>query len=133
MNVFNGAVMTLLILGDPGTGASNMPRTDEIAFVSQCRYSSGVKIILAYHFGSKGYRLIIRHDDKRNDVSTLLPKRDGTIDIDTNGGVGKIEGVSRLFRWLIRQPFAAVTAGAFPGEMRRLNVRACPTPYPFSP
>jgi hypothetical protein len=90
-------------------------------------------VLLSYRFNSDGYRVIIRYNEKHNDISTLQPKSDGTIDIDTNGGVGKIDGVNRIFNWLIRQPFKATTSAEFPAEMRRLNVRACPAPYPFSP
>src|SRR3954471_10357471 len=134
LSYFIGMLVTLAAC-QPRAGAADkvVSHPERIGFLSQCSFSNEVKAILVYHFNSDSYRFIIRHSDTQNDLSTLRPRSDGTIDLDTNGGVGKMEGVSRLFNWLLQQKFDAVTPEEFSSQMVRRDVPRCPGKYPFSP
>lgn len=113
--------------------APPVAKPDRVAFVSQCRFDNGVRAVLSYRFRAEEYRLILRHRDGRSDVSTLRPREDGRIELDTNGGLGKSEGIENVFSWLLRKPFRLVALEEFPGELRRAKVERCPGRYPFSP
>lgn len=103
-----------------------------LAFVSQCRFPNGTKIILIYRFGQASYQFIIRGNGA-NDLSRITPINDRDLDIDTNGGIGKMMGVGTLFRWLLGRRFRAVGAAELEAEMARGEVVGCPGDYPFSP
>jgi hypothetical protein len=104
----------------------------DIAFVSHCRFSNGSHILLVHKFGTDTYRFIIGSRGN-NEVSTIRRGQDGSLEIETNGGVGKILAVENLQDWLLKQPFRAVSESAFLAEIRRKDVPSCPGTYPFSP
>jgi len=66
-------------------------------------------------------------------MSTITPINDHDLDIDTNGGLGKMMGVGTLFRWLLSGSFRAVGPNGMEAEMARGDVVQCPGAYPFSP
>lgn len=103
-----------------------------VAFISQCKYSNGIKIILIYRFGANSYTFIIRRGQEV-EVSIITPLDDENLDIETNGGVGKMVGIGTLFRFLLNGPFRSVGPKELEAEMARQNVVSCPRPYPFSP
>lgn len=132
------ASATFLLATVSCSGAAQPPTEERyvparnVAFVSQCGYANGTKIILIYRLGAEDYHFIIRRDEG-NDLSTITPINDRDLDIDTNGGLGKMTGIGTLFRWLLAKDFHAVGAEDLASEMARADVGPCPGTYPFSP
>jgi hypothetical protein len=132
------ALSTLLLASVSCSGAAQAPERERtvparnVAFVSQCSFANGVKIILIYRFGQQGYHFVIRRNGA-SELSTITPINDRDLDIDTNGGIGKMMGVGTLFRWLLGKSFRGVGAGQLEAEMARSDVVQCPGDYPFSP
>ena len=103
-----------------------------LAFVSQCKYSNNVRITLIYRFGSDAYNFVIS-DGKESEVSRITPIDDQNLDIETNGGIGKMVAIGTLFRSLLTGPFHSVGPSGLNAEMARPDVTRCPGAYPFSP
>lgn len=124
------------LLGCSGQEAVPAPVTPldplRIAYVSQCIYDNGTRILLAHRFASDSYHFIINQGNN-NELSTIRADEHGRLEIETNGGLGKRRGVRILLDWLLTQPFRAVGESSFANELRRRDVPACPGPYPFSP
>lgn len=131
---FLGLVALISACSPPAESSDSIiAHPERIAFLSQCKFPNGVRIVLIHRFNSASYRFIIRDSDMQNDISTLTPKADGTIDLDTNGGIGKMDAVDHLFNWLLQQKFDAVPPEKFSAQLRRTDLPACPGKYPFSP
>jgi hypothetical protein len=116
-------------------GASNAQGPSDpfgVAFVSQCRFENGARILLAHAFGSRTYRFVIARNGQ-NEMTTISPGSNGALNIETNGGIGKINAVAALFMWLMAQPFKATDERSFQHEFSRQEVSYCPGSYPFSP
>lgn len=124
-----------LLFGCESQPAAALPQEMDpfrVAFVSQCVYENGARVLLAHRFSSGSYRIIISRNGE-NDVSTIRIGTRTVREIETNGGVGKIEAVGRLFDWLMSQPFRAVSESRFTNEFEREGMPQCPGRYPFSP
>ena len=112
--------------------ATAPPDLTKVAFVSTCRFSNGARILLVHRFGSDSYRLII-YRDGNSDLSTIREGKEAALEIETNGGIGKIVGVERLLNWLITQPFRVIDENGFTAELNHTSPTRCPGEYPFSP
>ena len=112
--------------------AATLRDPTKLAFVSTCQFSNGARILLVHRFGSDSYRLIVSRNGN-NDLSTIRAGKETMLEIETNGGLGKIIGVERLLNWLTTQPFRAIDKNGFAKELNRSSLTRCPGEYPFSP
>jgi hypothetical protein len=104
-----------------------------LVFITQCIYPNRVKAALIYKIGAKSYEIVLHRGNSVNDLSVISFDDGGKLSIDTEGGVGKIEGIAGLFDWLLLREFKTVTKAEFPKELARPVTQACPGKYPFSP
>lgn len=126
--------ITLLVGCDSRPVAAAPQEMDpfRVTFVSQCAYDNGARVLLAHRFASDSYTVILNHHG-RNDLSTIRAGSRTPREIETNGGVGKIDATGRVFDWLMTQPFRAVSESRFTNEFERTGVARCPGEYEFSP
>jgi hypothetical protein len=104
----------------------------QVAFVTQCQYDNGSRVLLTHRFASDTYQLIVSRGSN-NDLTTIRANGHDGLEIETNGGIGKIAAVENLLHWLLRQPFRVVDEDGFAAEIERRDVPDCPGVYPFSP
>lgn len=128
-------LVPLFVVGCHGGEASAVPGSQlstDVAFVSQCGYQNGARVMLAHRFGSSSYRLVVSYEDNI-DISTITWAEADHWQIETNGGLGKVVAVEELTSWLLTRQFNVVHENDFADELARRDVTSCPGEYPFSP
>jgi hypothetical protein len=111
----------------PGTTGRNA------AMVSSCRFRDGQSAHMIVPIGSPQIFVSIRNRAGTNDLSSIEYGPSGAMDVDTNGGVAKIQFVVRLMNNLMRGPFEVATKGDLHSLLTRKPRRDCGMSFQLSP
>jgi hypothetical protein len=98
----------------------------DLAFVNQCRFANGPRVILAHRFNTANYRLVIVRGPNDNLLVTVTPRAGREPSYDSEGTVRDTAAVGALLDWLLRQPMRALTRDDFMDEFTRTDSPPCP-------
>jgi hypothetical protein len=127
------AVAAALQAPTPAVPGSDAAPGDTL-FVAQCRYASGVRVLLSHGFSSGDYVLALRAGNAAGSWR-ITPLPDGNLALDSvtvaPPRAADGQAVVVLYSWLARRSFHAISAAHFAEEAAREDVESCPEPYPF--
>jgi hypothetical protein len=96
-------------------------------------FTSGQTAHLIVPLGSDQIFISIRNKAGRNDLSIITYNKGGSINIDTNGGIGKINFVEKLYGVLLKGPFSPVDKGKLERSLAEKPSRNCDLRFNLSP
>jgi hypothetical protein len=114
-------------------GSSEAIPDKNVAMVSSCRFRGGQSARLIVPIGSPKIFVTIRNRAGTNDLSSIEYGPTGSMEVDTNGGVSKIQFIVRLTRNLMRGPFEVTSKGTFKSLVARTPKRNCGISFDLSP
>lgn len=102
------AMIALTAMFVPAEAKSGVTVNDA-AMVASCRFRDGQSAHLIVPIGSRQIFVSIRNRAGAHDLSTIEYGQSGTVDVETNGGIAKIQFIHRLMGNLMRGPFRIAT------------------------